>query len=218
MTNSQLSEGQEWRPACQALAFARAHEEALLLWEITDTQVVPFEHRWEHIREVVAIALRLCEATGADAEVVEAAAWLHDICKLQKKHALVGAAEAGPFLQTTDFPPQKIDAVTDAIAKHEGFLRPAGAPPIQPLEAAVLWDADKLTKLGVGSLLFSFASPYVKGDDVTTRFDFANDFVRDVLGKTVTSINTPEARAIAERRYATTVAFLDVWATERKSG
>jgi len=206
---------QEWRSACQALAQARAHEEALQLWEIPDSQTVPFEYRWEHVKEVVTIALRLCEITGADTEVVEAAAWLHDIRKLEKQHALAGAAEAGPFLQTTDFPAGKIDAVVDAIAKHEGFLRLPGAPPVEPLEAAVLWDADKLTKLGVGALLFSFASPYVKGEDVATRYSFAHDFARDVLAKTVSSMNTPEARAIAEARYATTVAFLDAWAAEQ---
>lgn len=205
---------QDWRSACRELAHARAHAEALQLWGLSEGSVVPFSHRWEHVKQVVAMALRLAAVEGADGEIVEAAAWLHDICKLEKQHALAGAAEAGPFLRTTDFPPHKIDAVVDAIARHEGFLRPAEAPPVEPLEAAVLWDADKLTKLGVNALLFSFASPYVKGKEAAARYAYASEFARDVLAKTVTSMNTAEGRALAEARYANTIAFLDVWAAE----
>jgi uncharacterized protein len=215
MTALPNQERQEWRAACRQLAQKRAHEEALRLWEIPDTVVVPFEYRWEHVKEVVALALQLCQTTAADAEIVEAAAWLHDIRKMEKKHAIVGAAEAGPFLAGTDFPPEKIAGVVDAIAKHEGFLRPPGAPPLEPVEAAVLWDADKLTKLGVAALLFSFASPYVKGEDVSTRYDYVADFTREVLHQTVTSMNTVAGRAMAEKRLLTTTAFLDAWAAER---
>lgn len=203
-----------WREACIALAGTRAAEEARLLWGVAAPTPIPFDYRWEHVKQVVEVALRLGEEIGADAEVIEAAAWLHDIRKLEKQHALVGAAEAGPFLRTIDFPPDKIAAVVDAIAQHEGFYRPEGAESIEPVEAAVLWDADKLTKLGVGAILASMASPYVKGETLQRRFDFANSFAREVLSRTVTSMNTPPARALAQARYTAMIAFLDGWQDE----
>lgn len=203
-----------WRDACMTLAKSRAAEEARILWEVAEPAPIPFDYRWEHVKQVVEMALRLARELGADAEVVEAAAWLHDIRKLEKNHALVGAAEAEPFLHTTDFPRDKIAAVVDAIAQHEGFFRPEGEPSIEPAEAAVLWDADKLTKLGVGAILASMASPYVKGEDLPARFDFANSFCRDVLSRTVSSMNTLPARALAESRYQAMIAFLDGWQAE----
>lgn len=204
----------EWHSACKEMAQTRAREESLKLWEIPASATVPFDYRWEHVKEVVAMALHLCDLLGGDREVVEAAAWLHDIRKLEKNHAQVGADEAALFLRTTNFPRGKIDAVVDAIAKHEGFTRPAGSPSLEPVEAAILWDADKLTKLGAGAVLFSFASPYVKGEDIATRFAFANSFVRDVLVRTVTSMNSAAAHSIAEARYAHTIALLEMWEQE----
>ncbi|MBA3533831.1 MAG: hypothetical protein H0T73_18085, partial [Ardenticatenales bacterium] len=71
-----------------------------------------------------------------------------------------GAAFAREFLPTIAFPSEKIEAVAEAIAQHEGLTRPAAdwrkregtpfcaAPPLQPIEAALLWDADKLSKIG----------------------------------------------------------------------
>lgn len=203
-----------WRDACMTLAKARAAEEARILWQVVEPTPIPFDYRWEHVKQVVEMALRLGEEVGADLEVVEAAAWLHDIRKLEKQHALAGAAEAEPFLRTTDFPPEKIAAAVDAIAKHEGFFRPGDQPPVEPVEAAVLWDADKLTKLGVGAVLASMASPYVAGEDLPTRYEFANSFTRDVLARTVTSMNTAPARILAEARYAEMIAFLDSWKEE----
>lgn len=205
-----------WRAACRELALQRAHNETRQLWDIADSPAIanPFDYRGEHVQQVVQMALHLARLLDADREVVEAAAWLHDIRKMEKQHAAAGAAEAATFLPQTDFPAGKIDAVVDAIAQHEGFYRPEGSSPIAPLESAILWDADKLTKLGVGAVLFSFASPYVRGKDTETRYHYIADFVRDVLSRTVVSMNTEPARAIAAQRYAATLAALQAWREE----
>lgn len=205
-----------WRATCRALAEARAREEAQLLWESGPQRPAPFEHRWEHVQHVVALALRLAEALGADREVVEAAAWLHDIRKMEPRHALAGAAEAISFLPTTDFPPTKIAAAVDAIAQHEGFYRPAGAPPIKPLEAAVLWDADKLSKLGVQYLAHSLSTPYVRGKTMVERRHYVARFAHDVLARTVESMNTEPARTLARRRYDDMLRALEAWAREEQ--
>jgi uncharacterized protein len=71
---------------------------------------LPFNYRWEHIQCVVSLALHLAAKTGADREVVEAAAWLHDVCKGEPNHGAAGARAARTLLSHTDFPAAKIDA------------------------------------------------------------------------------------------------------------
>src|SRR5690606_9035885 len=147
-----------WREAVRQAAAEQAEAEARRAWRVEPGEPIPFEHRWEHVRQVVSLALWLAEETGADREVVEAAAWLHDVRKQEPSHAKAGALAAQVILAETDFPHEKIAAVADAIRKHEGMVRPAGAAPLTPLEAAVLWDADKLTKIGVQALIFNLST------------------------------------------------------------
>jgi len=119
--------------------------------EMAGSEGASLNYRWEHVQAVATTALRLAEQVGADREIVEAAAWLHDVAKGAEDgskvghHGRVGAEIARAILADTDFPPHKVDAVADAIAKHVGLVKDHA---VKPLEAAVLWDADKLTKLG----------------------------------------------------------------------
>ena len=95
-----------------------------------------FNYRWEHVTSVVTLALKLAELTGADAEVVEAAAWLHDVRKdTNNNHAREGAKAAHEILPATDFPKKKIGHVAKAIRSHKGLWR---KKPLKDLEAQVL--------------------------------------------------------------------------------
>ena len=67
----------------------------------------------------------------------------------------LAAEEARRFLLTTDFPPSKVDAVYGAIRVHEGLYKDER---LGQLEAAILWDADKLSKLGATYLVHSLCS------------------------------------------------------------
>jgi uncharacterized protein len=205
-----------WRSIVIAAAKAQAEQEARSLWHLGEEEPLPFDHRFEHVTQVTALALRLGRALKADLEVVEAAGWLHDVRKGEPQHALAGAAAARTILNTTDFPPDKIDAVVDAISKHEGLFRQKGEPTLEPPEAAILWDADKLTKLGVQSVLSSMSTPYVFGKDMAERWRYVAEFADQVLGRTVESMNTKAARRMAERRYRSTLALLSLWAREAR--
>ena len=134
-----------WREAARAAMYEAAQGELLARHGTTD---VSFNYRWEHVTTVVTLALRLAGLTGADAEIVEAAAWLHDVRKHPdgNRHPIAGAAFARDFLPATDFPPGKIEATAAAIADHMGLWRDE---PLTVLEAQVLWDADKLAKIGL---------------------------------------------------------------------
>lgn len=203
----------DWRRACMNVAEERARREAQQSWQRTG-QSVFFEHRWEHVQQVVSIALRLAAETGADREIVEAAAWLHDVNKAQPNHGVHGAAEARRILAATDFPAHKISAVADAILKHVGLYR--DGDPVAPLEAAVLWDADKLSKLGVQALIYSLSTAHVAGMSLAQRRKYADEFTRTVLERTVASMHTEPARVEARRRYAAMLAALDAWADEER--
>jgi uncharacterized protein len=149
VTETHPSPAGGWRQIVQGAALDATLREAKSRY---GTEQLSFNYRWEHVRAVVRLALRLAELTDADPEIVEAAAWLHDIRKRGRddSHGVDGAAAARAILAETDFPPAKIDAVADAISKHVGLIRDE---PVEPLEAAVLWDADKVAKLGATAVI-----------------------------------------------------------------
>ena len=182
---------------------------------IDPNETIPFRHRWEHVQHVVSLALWLVEETGADREIVEAAAWLHDVCKREPDHGARGAERAQTILTGTDFPPQKIDAVADAIRQHEGLTR-SDPSPLQPLEAAVLWDADKLSKIGVQALMVAMSSHYVQGMPLAERRRRNQEFIETVLSQTVKSMNTKPARTLAEERYRQNLDVMSAWERDEK--
>jgi len=204
-----------WRGVCRAAAAAQAAEESRHDWSHV-TGVPPLNYRWEHVTQVVALAQRLARRLGADADVTEAAAWLHDVRKEMPSHGLAGAAAAQELLVDTDFPAEKIDIVADAIRQHVGLFRSQDAPPLEPLEAAVLWDADKLSKLGVHAVMLTLSTPAVQGMDLAQRWRYAAEFAKSVLSRTVTSMNTRPARRMAEKRYRTMLNVLSLWAREMR--
>lgn len=211
-----MTDPQPWQHAVRRLAKKRAKAEARRRYGIQKGAQIPFSYRWNHVQAVVGMALHLAADTGADGEIVEAAAWLHDACKGAGDHALAGAEKARRFLPETDFPSEKIETVAVAIAQHEGLYRPVDASPLEPLAAAVLWDADKLTKLGVSALAFNLRAPYGLGSSLAaSRLDIA-EFTHSVLSRTVASMNTAPGRRIAERRYAEMCRALAIWAEEEE--
>ena len=199
-----------WREAARAAMYEAAQGELLARYGTTD---VSFNYRWEHVTTVVTLALRLAGLTGADAEIVEAAAWLHDVRKHTdgNRHPIAGAAFARDFLPTTDFPPGKIEATAAAIADHMGLWRDE---PLAVLEAQVLWDADKLAKIGL-TAVFHWTGGRLAGDEMRTLADLIT-FGRDAewQAKTVASMHTAPAKRAAAARLA---AYRDLYdALERE--
>jgi uncharacterized protein len=206
-----------WRTVCRRHAEQRATDEALDDWKAKNDKTLPFNYRWEHVQAVVGLALHLADLTGADREVVEASAWLHDICKGEPNHGVAGARAARTLLEHTDFPAVKIDAVALAISLHVGLQRPPGAPPLQPLEAAILWDADKLSKLGVQALATNLGMSFMHGLTLAQRRGNLREFTESVLSRTVTSMNTPAAGIIAQQRYQAMLETLTLWEREEEN-
>jgi uncharacterized protein len=198
-----------WQQACEATLRERSRADALRFWgrvhEGPEGPEPPFDYRFEHTQAVVRLARWLCPQVGADPEVVECAAWLHDLCKRlgdpggKDTHAR-DAAEALPdVLEGTDFPESKRGAVRHAILHHVGLSL---SHRLEPLETACLWDADKLSKLGAASLAhFSCISGAFQPVDTAGILARGERWIGLAEGITA-SMNTPPAQEEARRRLA----------------
>jgi len=197
---------ENWREIVQRLARQRAEQEVVQYWAEVGGVPVIFNYRWEHVRAVVRTAVRLAGALGADVEVVEAAAWLHDIRKGEPGHGRLAAEELPAILATTDFPAEKIDAVADAVRKHAGLIK---AERVEPLEAAVLWDADKLSKVGLEGMLQGLAGLPPFSADEAGFLARERGRLQDLLPRIVASLNTALARRMGEQRLRNLAFLLD---------
>lgn len=160
-----------------------------------------FRYRWEHVKTVVKLAKKLARETGADLEIVEAAAWLHDVKKFEArgKHPSAGAAFARELLPKTDFPPDKIEPVAQAIDQHMGLWL---TKPLDNLEAAILWDADKLSKIGLTAAFHWIGGALSRENNAMSTKDMIDLGRRaeDWQDKTVASMHTAAARRAAAGR------------------
>lgn len=175
-------------------------------------------HDFDHVLRVLALAERIACAEGGDLEVVRAAALLHDIGRAQEEvtgedHAAVGAARAREIL--AGHPPEKVEAVVEAIASHR--FR-SGLPPETP-EARALFDADKLDAMGAVGIARAFARAGAQGRRLWVPQDVAaaqgdgspehtavHEFVVK-LSRLRDTMTTATGRALAEERHAFMVEF-----------
>jgi len=122
-----------------------------------DKQMVPlYNYRFDHIKEVVDLAKYIGAGTKANMEVVVLAAWLHDIakpgvCGIPAQHHGIASAElAEEILLEEGIDHETITQVSDVIRKHVGLTI---KETLKPIEAQVLWEADKILKLGLVGLI-----------------------------------------------------------------
>ena len=92
-----------------------------------ETNVAGYEAWTHHIVYVVKFAKQLAEKLGADSEVVELAALLHDYAgitnyDLQEEHHIHGARLAEEILKQVDYPQEKIELVKKCIYNHRGSV------------------------------------------------------------------------------------------------
>lgn len=198
-----------WRDACEAALRAHTEADSIRFWGISHPGLEGprpiFDYRYEHTLAVVKLARWLAPLAGADLEIVEGAAWLHDCRKFlnagktKDTHAHDASAAVAGILADTDFPPEKIPALRQAIEHHVGLKRSSR---LEPLEAACLWDADKLSKIGAASLIhFSCIAGAFESIDTAGILQRGEAWL--LHARTIAdSMNTKPARKEAERRLA----------------
>lgn len=108
-------------------------------------------HDWRHVERVRNVAFHIAKREGADREIVEAAALLHDIGRKEEMeskgaicHAEKGAVMARDILEKLGIDKEAIEAIAHCVASHR--YRKGNIP--ETLEAKVIFDADKLDSIG----------------------------------------------------------------------
>jgi uncharacterized protein len=157
------------------------------------------EYRYNHILNVMDLAVHIAEREGADVDVVTVAALFHDIAKLeadQEVHADEGARVAREYLTSHgDFPTTFVEQVCQVIADHsyQGPLEDVS------LETRCLIEADLLDKVGAnGTALMLLRMGY----EARTHMDAA-EMVERVLerGRDASRrVESDTAESIAHRR------------------
>lgn len=185
-------------------------------------------HDLGHLRRVWATCQRLAAEEPADLQVLEAAAFFHDLVNLPKsspdraRASTLSAKAACTFLATTDFPKLKLDAVAHAIAAHSFS---AGIPTLTT-EAKILQDADRLEALGaiglarmfhvagaMGALLFDAGDPLAQDRALDDR-RFSLDHLETKLFTLPVTMQTVAGARLAKERADWMRAYRDRLLTE----
>lgn len=180
-----------------------------------------------HTERVHNLATRIAQLERADADVVRAAALLHDIARAMEDegeiadHSVEGAKIARRLLESLDFPSDKVTKVVSCIQEHR-FAK--GVKPTS-LEAEVLQDADRLDVLGAIGIARVFArggwanmpmhDPTVppKKEYDGRSLTSINHIYEKVL-KVRNSLNTETAKRIGDDRHYFVKQFLERFMNE----
>jgi uncharacterized protein len=186
-------------------------------------------HGFDHVQRVVRLAAYIAQAEGADLEIVQAAALLHDAQDRRQPpdtnhraaHHHASADFAAEVLSAEGWPEERITAVQHAIRAHR--FRDNSQPP-DTLEAKILFDADKLDAIGaigviraVGYALSHGNPPYAQpspqflstGETIPGEAHSAYHEYLFKLRKLKDRLYTPTAQAIAADRHRLMEAFFE---------
>ncbi|AYM86988.1 MULTISPECIES: HD domain-containing protein [Pseudoalteromonas] len=180
-------------------------------------------HDITHIERVVRVAIQLCHAEQANMNIVLPAAWMHDCVAVAKNHpdrakaSTMAADKAIAFLKSINYDASLFDDIHHAIAAHSFSANIA----VKTVEAQIVQDADRMDALGaigvsrcmkvggsISRLLYNPDDPFCvnrEADDKTYTLD--HFFIK--LLHIAKSMNTPSAKAEAERRTEYMYAFLE---------
>jgi uncharacterized protein len=157
-----------------------------------------------HILLVVKYAKLMAKKIGADEEIVEIAALLHDYAgikdyKMYEDHHIHGANEAEKILKQFNYPSEKIEQVKHCIIAHRG----SKAVQKMTKEALCLADADSMAHFDSISSLFHLAFFSHK-----MSIDEANTWLTQKLERSWHKLS-PEAKEIIKDKYLASKTLLE---------
>ncbi len=172
------------------------------LEDIERSKDSPYDYRVDHTRRVVKLAKRISREMNADTEVIVLAAWLHDIAKPGNhgvpNHGAKSAEMASEILKEMGYDDGIISRVREMICKHVGLIL---EKELEPLEAQILWEADKLDKLGIVGYVHGIII-YPRRQPGKTMYDLSK-WLREffpLADRIAVSMYTPIGRQIAQER------------------
>ena len=156
------------------------------------------EKRWDlHVSAVVKSSLKLGKQlmlTQQQLEIVELAAWLHDIEKIKgnkELHHVKGANTAEIILKEHNYPQDKIDQVKHCIITHSSDTN------YQPesIEAKIVSDADALSHFSNIHWLIYFSLK--KGE----TFEESREALLKKMDKCWKKLRLNDSRGLAKEKY-----------------
>lgn len=176
------------------------------------------EHKWRDKDEDVEREVQsdthddAHEAIDMDALVI--AGYLHDISTVAhgyNDHQRESARMAAQFLRQQLFPSERISRVEQAIL-HHATLASAEQRSTIPIEARILYDADRLGRLSGLSVVTSLIEFGARYPDRPMTSDILTAILRHIEEKFIDlyqSLYTKSAREMAREKFGKVIAFLD---------
>ncbi len=162
-----------------------------------------------HVLLVVRYGRMLADQLGADPEIVEIAALLHDYANItdpssSKNHHIIGGIEAERLLRSLDYPDEKIAFVKHCIISHRGSVPLERNTP----EAICLASADAMAHIDqMPSLL------YLAFRELHMGIDEGTIWVRQKLERSWNKL-CPEAKEQIKWKYLSARAVLTTMDSE----
>ena len=148
-----------------------------------------------HINPVVEIACKMAKKMNADIQVVEIAAYFHDITKMtgeRKNHHLTGAKYAENFLNNYNIEKSKVEQIKSCIKKHRGsseFTR-------DTIEEKIIATADAVAHIEHPLTLF-----YAWYGRRQCQIDEGADGIIHKLERSWNKIEFPEVKNVLQEKY-----------------
>lgn len=191
-------------------------------WKVTiyDLARAKFHHPawgWQHSERNYRVALLLARGDGlrVDADVLFAAAFLHDMAAFEPcadaklEHGECAARQSGAILRAAGFPMEKLPAVQAAERGHMYYSDPGAQP-----EAIVLHDADSLDFLGDIGAARMLSLTGESAESFARAVKALRTFVRDIPPRLITKT----AQKMGADRAAELGRFLDSLQSETFDG
>ena len=191
-------------------------------WKVTiyDLARAKFHHPawgWQHSERNYRVALLLARGDGlrVDADVLFAAAFLHDMAAFEPcadaklEHGECAARQSGAILRAAGFPMEKLPAVQAAERGHMYYSDPGAQP-----EAIVLHDADSLDFLGDVGAARMLSLTGESAESFARAVKALRTFVRDIPPRLITKT----AQKMGADRAAELGRFLDSLQSETFDG
>jgi len=184
--------------------------------DLVETDQQSVAHRMDHLERVARNAKAiLAFYPEADAEILFLAVLLHDVDQPfndKANHVARSATLAERLLTEIAYPTARIARVLDVIREHStehiSTVRPS------TIEARILFDADKLDGLGAFGILRVFALARQVGRSLPDTIRW----YRNKIAIALPNMQTPEGRAMMERRLPLVEAFLSDLESELEAG
>ncbi len=163
--------------------------------------------QWElHFVPVRNYSVELAKATGADVEVVELAAWLHDLGRAKysttENHHKTGAEEARKILKKLGYPEKTIKQVEGCILTH---VCEKGMPQPLTIEAKIISSADAMAHYDTIPWLLSVSIKNHNGD-LKASVEWVLEKVNRGWEK---KILVPEGKKMVEEKYRAAKLMLE---------